>query len=113
MSAFTDRSGARARGGGGAGAAALVLADQVHNGVDQRQVREGLREVPEVPARVRVDLLGVQQQRAGVGQQLLAQGPGAGQLPDLGQRGDQPERADGERSLLAAEAVTSQSDRNP
>ncbi len=49
-------------------------------------MREGLREVPEVTPGMRVDLLGVQEQRGGVGQELLAQGPGAVQLPDLGQR---------------------------
>jgi hypothetical protein len=32
---------------------ALVLADQVHARVDERQVREGLGEVPKVPAGVR------------------------------------------------------------
>ena len=91
MSAFTSRSSARAGGDGGAGAAALVLADQVHDGIDQRKVGEGLREVPQVTAGMRVDLLGIQEQRTGLGEQLLAQRPGAGHLPDLGQRGDQPE----------------------
>ena len=37
-------------------------ADDVHDGVDQRQVRKRLREVPEVPARHRIDLLGVELQ---------------------------------------------------
>lgn len=68
------------------GAELLVRPDQVHDGVDERQMREGLREVPEVTAGMRVDLLGVQEQRGGVGQELLAQGPGAVQLPDFGQR---------------------------
>ena len=53
----------------------------------------------------RVDLLGVEQQRAGVGEQLLAQPAGACELADLDQRRHQPERADRERALLAREAV--------
>ena len=59
------------------GGDALVLADQVHARVNERQVRGDLGEVPKVPAGVRFYLLGVQQQRAGVGRQLLAQRPGA------------------------------------
>ena len=42
----------------------VVGADHVHDGVDQREVRERLREVAEVPAGARVDLLGVELQRA-------------------------------------------------
>src|SRR3954467_706780 len=38
----------------------LVGADDVHDGVDERQVGERLREVAQVAARVRVDLLGEQ-----------------------------------------------------
>jgi hypothetical protein len=56
---------------------ALILADQVHARVDQRQVREDPGEAPKVPAGVRFYLLRVQQQRAGLGRQLLAQRPGA------------------------------------
>ena len=42
-------------------AVGLVLGpDHVHHGVDQRQVGERLREVAQVPAGVRLDLLGVQ-----------------------------------------------------
>ena len=78
----------------------LFLADDVHDGVDQGQVRKGLREVTQVAAGPRVDLLAVEQQRAGVGQDLLADVPGALVLADFGQRRDQPERADGERPLL-------------
>ena len=56
------------------GAVGLLLgADDVHHGVDQRQVGERLREVPEVTAGARFDLLGVEVQRAGEGQQSLAQ----------------------------------------
>jgi len=50
---------------------------RVHARVDERQVREDLGEVPKVPAGVRFYLLGVRQQRAGVGRQLLAQRPRA------------------------------------
>ena len=56
-------------------------------------------------ATARVDLLGVELQRAGVGQQLLAQLAGAVELADLAQRRDQPERADGERALLPAHPI--------
>jgi len=92
---------ARQRGGYGAlGGDPLVFRDQPHDGLDEREVREGLREVSQVPTGVGIDLLGVEQQRAGEAQQLLAQCPGAGDLPDLGQRGNEPERA-------------SQSDRKP
>jgi hypothetical protein len=45
--------------------------------LNERQVREGLGEVPQVPAGVRFYLLGIRQQRAGVGRQLLARRPGA------------------------------------
>src|SRR5713226_553189 len=54
--------------------------DHVHHRVDERQVREGLREVAQVPAAARVDLLGVELQRARVRQQLLAQLTPAGDL---------------------------------
>jgi hypothetical protein len=50
----------------------LLFADDVHDRVDQGQVREGLRKVAQMAARPRVDLLAVEQQRAGVGQDLLA-----------------------------------------
>src|ERR1700693_3711964 len=60
--------------------------DHVHDGVDQRQVREGLREVAQVPAAARVDLLGIELQRARVRQQLLAQLACPVQLTDLAQR---------------------------
>ena len=43
------------------------------DGVDEREVGERLGEVPEMAARVRVELLAVQSERAGVGQELLAE----------------------------------------
>ena len=52
-----------------------------------------------------VDLLGVEVQRPGEREQLLEQGAGAVDLTDDGQRGHQPERADGEGTLLAGKAV--------
>ena len=73
--------------------------------VDQRQVREGLREVAQVPAVARIDLLRIEPQRAGVGQELLQQVVRAVGLADLRQRRDQPERTDRERALLAAQPV--------
>src|SRR5438477_6031064 len=45
---------------------AALGADHVHHGVDQRQVREGLREVAEVATAARVDLFGIELQRARV-----------------------------------------------
>ena len=87
------------------GSSCLVGPDHVHDRVDQRQVRERLREVPEVAAARRLDLLGVEAERAGERQQPLAQLAGAAAVADLRQRGDEPERADREAALLAREAV--------
>ena len=56
-------------------------------------------------AAARVDLLGVQPERAGERQQLLAQLPGPLLLADLDERRHQPERADGERAFLARQPV--------
>ena len=47
----------------GAGRELLVGANHVHDGVDQCQMRERLREVAQVAAAARVDLLRVQVQR--------------------------------------------------
>ena len=79
-------------------------ADPLHR-VHQRQVREGLGVVAEVATRAGLDLLGVQAQRPGQGQQLLQQLAGAHDLADVGERGRQPERADQERALLAGQPV--------
>src|ERR1022692_3954788 len=79
----------RSDGGVGAEGAAgglLLVPDNVHDRVDQRQVGERLREVAEVAAGARVDLLAVEQQRAGVGQHLLAQVTRPLVLADLSQR---------------------------
>ena len=59
--------------GSGIVACRLLGADHVHDRVDQRQVGERLREVAQVPPAARVDLLGVELERAGVGEQPLAQ----------------------------------------
>jgi hypothetical protein len=88
-----------------AGGELLVGADDVHDRVDERQVRERLREVAQVPARAGVDLLRVELQRRGVAEHLLAQLPGPPRLADLLERADEPEGADGERALLALEPV--------
>src|SRR3954471_3553215 len=66
----------------------LVGADDVHDGVDQRQVGERLREVAEVPPGAGVDLLGVEVQRRRVAEQLLAQVTREPVLADLAQRAD-------------------------
>src|SRR4029453_6252910 len=73
---------------------ALIRPDDVHHGVDEREVGERLREVAQVASAVRLALLGVEQQRAGVGEQLLAQRPGPVQLADLRGPPDEPERAE-------------------
>src|SRR5437764_15486956 len=45
--------------------------DESRGRLDEREVREGLREVPEVAARGGVELLGVQPERRGLAQQPL------------------------------------------
>ena len=82
--------------------ALLLRRDHVRDGVDQRQVRERLRVVAEVAPAGGLELLGVEPERRGVGEQPLAQVLGLAVLADLRQRRDQPERADQERALLAA-----------
>jgi len=66
----------------------------MHHGVDECQVGERLREIAQMPAGARLDLLRIKVQRAGERQQPLTQMPGPADLTDLDQRGDQPERAD-------------------
>src|SRR3954447_15966852 len=77
----------------------------MHHGVDEREMGEGLREVAEVTAGQRVDLLAVQLERAGVREQPLAESPRPAELPDLDEGGDEPERADREAPLLARQTV--------
>jgi hypothetical protein len=86
----------------------LVGSDEMHDGVDQGQVREGLREVAKVPTVVRVDLFGVEQQGTDELKQFGAQRSSLvdlADLADLDQGGNQPEGADGEGALLPVEAV--------
>src|SRR4029453_173802 len=78
------------------GVAAGFGPDDVRDGVDEGQVGERLGEVAEGAAAARGGFLGGERQGAGVRQQLLAQLPGPGDLADLDQGRDQPERADGE-----------------
>src|SRR5690349_15258138 len=66
---------------------------------------ERLREVAEVAAALGVDLLGIELQRAREREQLLAERSSALRLADLGERGDEPERADGGGALFTLEAV--------
>src|SRR5438094_6418913 len=89
----------------GADVQALLGVDDVEDGVDQREVGERLREVAEVPPAARVELLGVEAERARVREQLLAEVVRTRELADLDERRDEPERADRERSLGAAQAV--------
>jgi hypothetical protein len=58
----------------------LLGVDHVHDCVDQSQVRERLREVAEVAAALRVDLLGVEAERARVREQLVAEVAAAGAI---------------------------------
>ena len=66
---------------------------------------ERLREIAQVPTGARLDLLGVEVERTGEGQQSLAQVPGPLDLSDLHQCRHQPERADSEAALLPGQAV--------
>ena len=61
--------------------------------------------LPEVAAGVGVELLGVEAERRRDAQQALHQVARALELADDRQRGDEPERADQERALLARQAV--------
>src|SRR4051794_33756954 len=88
-------TGAHPRGGGDGKPGKSLGVDHVHQGVDQRQVRERVWEVTEVAAGVRVEVLRVQAERARVGQQPLAQLAGGVLLADLVERRHEPERADG------------------
>ena len=65
---------------------------------------EGLREVPQVLARRRVDLLRVEQEGPGEVEQLFAEARCPFALADHRQGGHEPEGADGERALFALEA---------
>src|SRR5664280_976986 len=58
----------------------LLGVDDVHDGVDQCQVRERLREVTELAAGGSVELLGVQSEWTRMGKQLLAESTRARQL---------------------------------
>jgi len=66
---------------------------------------EGLREVSQMPARARLDLLGVEVQRAGERKQPLTKMFGAADLADLDQSRYQPKRADGECAFLTDKPV--------
>src|SRR5689334_18133327 len=90
---------------GEAVAVALLVGDHVGDGVDQRQVGEGLGEVAQMAAALRLELLGVEVEPAGGGEQALAERPRPRALADLRERRDEPEGADQEAALLAAEAV--------
>src|ERR1700726_1729813 len=74
-----------------AGYSAFLLGDAVGDGVDQRQVGESLGVVAEVTARGGLELLGIQAEGRGVGEQSLAQVLGFAVLADLRQRRDEPE----------------------
>ena len=79
--------------------------DDPRSRLDQRQMRERLREVAQVAAGARVELLRVEPERRCDPQQPLHQVAGPLALADDRQRGHQPERADQEAPLLARQAV--------
>ena len=57
--------------------------DDVRHGVDQCKVSEGLREVAEMATASRVELLGVEVKRRGMGEQMLTELAGALGFTDL------------------------------
>src|SRR5215467_7029979 len=100
----TNANSTRARSTFVTGLPPVELAIQVDRGADQRQVAEGLREVPELAAGG-VDLLREQAQVVGVGEHLLEDQPGLLQPSGPSQRVDVPERAQRERTLIPGQAV--------
>ena len=72
--------------GGSRGVRCALGRDDVEDGVDQREMRERLRKVAQLLAAVRVDLFGIELQRASEGQQLGAQLARPLMLTDLRQR---------------------------
>src|SRR4051794_12430023 len=79
--------------------------DDSRSRLDQGEVGERLRKVPEVATRRGVELLGVQPQRRRDAQELLHQVAGRLRLVHDRQRRHEPERADQEAALLAGKAV--------
>ena len=79
--------------------------DDPAGGLDQSQMREGLREVAQVSPGVDVELLGEQAQGGRDAKQALHQVPGTLPLADDREGGDEPERTDQERSLLPRQTV--------
>src|SRR4029453_6812122 len=77
---------------------------EVHGCADQSQMRERLREVPQLLAR-RPDLLRVEPEVVRVGEHLLEGESGLLEPARARERLDVPERADRERALVAPEAV--------
>src|SRR5215217_4953841 len=77
---------------------------EVVGGADERQVREGLREVAQGLA-AGSDLLRVEAEVVGVAEHLLEDEPGFFQPPRARERLDKPERAQVERTFLAHESV--------
>src|SRR5207248_5368500 len=83
----------------------LLSLDNVAHRVDQRQMSERLREVAQVSATARIDLLGIQRQWTRKRQQLFAQLARADMLANLRKRRYEPERTQDERAFVAAEPV--------
>src|SRR2546430_17321666 len=73
--------------------------------VDQGGVRQPLREVAELLARGRIDLLGEQPERVGAAQQIVEQPLSLVEVAGHRERLRQPEAAGEERAFVAAQAV--------
>src|SRR5271154_4383359 len=80
----------------------LIGLNNVQNGVNQRQVRQRLREVAEMTCRLRVELFAEESEGTRGTDQLLTVGAGSFQLTDFDQCGHQPERTDGKGSFVLA-----------
>src|SRR5215831_11692011 len=79
--------------------------DHTSHRLYQREMGERLREVPEVPRRLRVVFFGIEAERRGDPQQPLHQVAGPLYLSDDRKGRHEPERADHERSFVAGKSV--------
>src|SRR6185437_1558217 len=87
------------------GAHGLFRQVEGDRGLDQAEMRERLREVPDQLAGVRVDLLGQQADVAAEPQQALEQLSRTLQLAGAREALHEPERADRERRLVSGKPV--------
>src|SRR5947207_14251492 len=71
-----------------------VGAHEAQKSVDLRQVRQRVREVPQLPPGVRIDVLCIESEAPAVRQQALGEPSGAIELADRRESRDEPPRAD-------------------